>query len=521
MTDVATTTSPAATAVGRVRLGVVVFAGGAGTLATEIAASRLLAPYFGSSTIVWANIIGLILAYLSVGYWLGGRVADRRPEPRLLGGMILAAAVAIAVTPFVARPILDLALRGLDAVSVGAVVGSFFAALALFAVPVTLLGAVSPFAIRLALEDVGEAGTVAGRLYALSTIGSIVGTFVSALVTIPLLGTQRTMLGSAALLVLAAALLLGVRWQLLTVAVLGLLFIPAGQIKPSTGLLFETESTYQYVQVVERSDGSRALKLNEGVAVHSVWRRDTVLTGGEWDMFLIVPPLLEHPVRRMLVIGNAGGTIARAYGKLYPRVRIDGVEIDPEVSRAGRRYLGLDDNPNLRVITADGRPYLQQTDQRYDVIVVDAYRQPYIPFYLATREFFQAAHEHLEPGGVLALNVAVVPGDDGLSRAIGSTVLSAFPQAWRWKPLRFNQLVLGLDRPTSREVLERRAGAVPAPVSSLVPLFRSGLEEVEATERPLSDDRAPVEWLTDRMIIEHIAEGGDLEEDYLPTAPGR
>jgi predicted membrane-bound spermidine synthase len=346
----------AGTAVSRERLSVVVFAAGAGILATEIAASRLLAPYFGSSTIVWANIIGLILLYLSVGYWLGGKVADRRPEPRVLGSMILVAALVIAVTPFVARPILDLALRGLDAVSVGAVVGSFFAALALFAVPVTLLGAVSPFAIRLALDNVDEAGTVAGRLYALSTVGSIVGTFVSAIVTIPLLGTQRTMLGSAVLLVLAAALLLGTRWQLVTVVVAGLLFVPAGQIKASPGLLYETESAYQYIQIVERADGSRSLKLNEGVAVHSVWHRDSVLTGGVWDTFLLVPPLVDRPVERMLVIGNAGGTVARAYGELYPEVEIDGVEIDPEVSEAARRYMGLGDNPRLHVITADGRP---------------------------------------------------------------------------------------------------------------------------------------------------------------------
>jgi len=503
----------------RLRLGVVVFTGGAGTLATEIAASRLLAPYFGSSTIVWANIIGLILVYLSVGYWLGGKLADRRPHPRLLGGLILAAAAAIALTPFVSRPILDLAVRGLDAVSVGAVVGSFFAALALFAVPITLLGAVAPFAIRLALEDVGEAGTVAGRLYALSTVGSIVGTFLSAIVTIPLLGTQRTLLGSAALLVLAAALLLGTRWQVLTVATAALLFVPAGTIKASEGLIFETESAYQYIQVVERSDGSRALRLNEGVAVHSVWYPDSVLTGGVWDTFLLVPPLLDRPVETMLVIGNAGGTVARAYGRLYPDVEIDGVEIDPEVSEAGRRYLGLGDNPRLDVVAADGRPYLELTDERYDVILVDAYRQPYIPFHLATKEFFEAVREHLTPGGVVALNVASVPGDHLLSEAVGSTVLSAFPQAWSWKPLRFNELMLGLDRPLTRGELVERVEDAPEAVASLVPLFQEGLEPVRGGERPLTDDRAPVEWLTDRMIVEHIAEGGELDEEPLPTEP--
>ncbi len=501
------------------RLHVLVLAGGAGTLATEIAAARLLAPYFGSSTIVWANIIGLILVYLSLGYWLGGKIADRRPDVRLLGGIVVVAALVIAATPFAVRPVLDLALVALDAVNVGAVVGSFFAALGIFAVPVTLLGAVSPFAIRLALADVGEAGTVAGRLYALSTVGSIVGTFASAVVTIPLVGTQRTMLGSAALLLFAAALLLGPRWQLLTLAVVALLFVPTGTIKPTEGLVHETESAYQYVQVVERADGSRALRLNEGVAVHSLWRRDSVLTGGVWDTFLLVPPLVERPVERMLVIGNAGGTVARAYGELYPDVRIDGVEIDPEVSEAGRRYLGLDDNPNLRVVAADGRPYLQLTDERYDVIVVDAYHQPYIPFYLATEEFFELARERLEPGGVLALNVATVPGDERLSNAIGTTVLAAFPQAWRWRALRFNELLLAFDDPVSREELHARVGDAPADVSELVPLFRRNVEAVAAQGRPLTDDRAPVEWLTDRMIIDFVARGGELEEDYLPTAP--
>jgi spermidine synthase len=519
LAEAAASTAPAARTVGRTRLGVLVFMAGAGTLATEIAASRLLAPYFGSSTIVWANIIGLILVYLALGYWLGGKLADRRPEPRVLGTIVLVAALFIAALPFVARPILDAAVRGLDAVSVGAVVGSFFAALALFAVPVTLLGAVSPFAIRLSLDDIGEAGTVAGRLYALSTVGSILGTFLSALVLIPLIGTQRTMLGAAALLVLSAALILGNRWQIATVAVAALLFIPAGTIKDSAGLLYEAESTYQYVQVVERSDGSRALKLNEGVAVHSVWYPDSVLTGGEWDMFLLVPPLLERPVERMLVIGNAGGTIARAFGRLYPDVAIDGVEIDPKVSEAGRRYLGLGDNPKLHVITDDGRPFLQGTSTRYDVIVVDAYRQPYIPFYLATKEFFQLAHDRLAPGGALALNVAAVPGDERLSRAIGSTVLAAFPQAWRWKPLRFNELGLAFDALVEREDLLNRVDEANPAVGSLVPLFRAGLEPVEANAEVLTDDRAPVEWVTDRMIIDFIAEGGDLDEAPLPTAP--
>jgi spermidine synthase len=523
---VATTLDPLAVAgpaeavrLSSVRLALVVFTGGAGTLATEIAASRLLAPYFGSSTIVWANIIGLILIYLSIGYWLGGKLADRRPDPRVLGLLILVAAAFIVILPFISRPILDLAVRGLDAVSAGAVVGSFFAALALFAVPVTLLGCVSPFAIRLALRDVASAGTVAGRLYAISTIGSIVGTFVSAIVTIPLIGTQRTMLGAAALLTASAALLLGRRWQVAAIAVGALIAIPTGAIKAAEGLIYETESTYQYVSILERSDGSRVLQLNEGVAVHSLYNPDSVLTGGEWDMFLVVPPLLGRPLERMLVIGNAGGTIARAYGELYPDVQIDGVEIDPDVTEAGRRFLGLGENPNLNVIQADGRPFLELTDARYDLIVVDAYRQPYIPFYLATKEFFELTRDRLRPGGILALNVAAVPGDSRLSEAIGSTVVAAFPDAWRWRPLRFNELMLGFDVPVDRDTLVERVQNVNPRVSVLADLFAADIAAVVRTEDPLTDDRSPVEWLTDQMIIQHIADGGSLDEEYLPTRP--
>jgi spermidine synthase len=497
------------------RLEPVVFLAGAGTLAIEIAASRLLAPYFGSSTVVWANIIGLTLAYLSLGYWLGGRIADRHPDPRLLARIILLAAVALAITPFAARPILELAVRGLDALSLGSVVGSFFAALALFAVPITALGAVAPFAIRLALSSVADAGKVAGRLYACSTVGSLVGTFVAALVAIPFVGTQRTLVGTAAFLALAAALLAGPRWLVAPAAAAALLALPAGHVKAS---LYEAESQYQFIRVVERTDGVRELELNEGIAVHSQWRPDSVLTGSYWDLFLILPPLLDGSPRRMLVLGNAGGTIARAYGRFYPDVQIDGVEIDPKLNEVARRFFGAGENPRLQLIAADGRPFLETSNRQYDLIVVDAYRQPYVPFQLATQEFFEVAREHLRPGGAIALNIAATPDDRRLSDAIGTTLLTAFPQVWRWSPLRFNDVLVGLDRPLTRSTLVHRADRVEGRVRLLLPLLRT-LELERPHGRPLTDDRAPVEWLTDRMIFERIAQGGGLDEEPLPTEP--
>jgi spermidine synthase len=503
----------------RLTLGALVFGAGIGALATEITASRLLAPYFGSSTIVWANLIGIVLAALSLGYWLGGRLADRRPERTLLGFIVLAAAVCVAAIPFVARPFLDVTVEGLDETSAGAVIGSFVAVLLLFAPPVVLLGMVAPFGIRLAVTSIATAGAVAGRLYALSTAGSLLGVFFPALVLIPTIGTQRTFLVVAAVLAVSACLVLGARYLVVAAALAALLAVPPGAVKRHEGLLHEETSFHQYIQVVEEDDGRRLLYLNEGVAVHSVWRPDEVLTGGVWDAFLAIPPLLGRDLGRVAILGNAAGTTARALGVHYPRAEVDGVELDPAVSRVGREYFGLDDNQRLSVHDADARPFLRSTDEQYDLIVVDAYHQPYVPFYLATREFFRLVRDRLAPGGIVALNVAGVPDDRRLVDAIGTTLAAEFAQVLQWPVLRFNTIVLGLTEPIDPAELERRMLAGPADLAPLRELLERQARPLEASGRAWTDDRAPVEWVTDRMIVSFAARGGRLEEDYLPTRP--
>ena len=503
----------------RLRLAPVVFVSGAGSLATEICASRLLAPYFGQSTVVWANIIGLVLIYLSAGYWLGGRFADRWPNAKVLAGVILVAAVLVAILPFVSKPVLQVAQTSFGGAGGGIAERSFTSVLLLFAIPVTLLGTVTPWALRLALTDVTTAGTVAGRLYSLSTIGSIIGTFIPALVTIPLIGTQRTLIGAGALLCLAAVPL--VSWRALVVAALvaAMLLIPTSAIKPVTGLLLEQDSTYQYIQVVQDDKGVRKLQTDEGNAAQSVWYPNSVLTGGEWDTFLLMPPLVTHPVRRVLVIGNAGGTIARSFAKYYPDAQIDGVELDGAVTDAGRQYLGISSNPRLNVITADGRTYLDSTSQTYDLIIVDAYHTIFVPFHLATQEFFQSARDHLTPGGVVAINVVDLSTDNALFTAIEGTMRSVIPNAWAWHELPVNETVFAINAPPdSSAALAARVTGVDRSISSLAPLFASQVHRAASIDSPMTDDRAPLDWIVDRAVL-GFADTRTGSGAHLPTLP--
>ena len=209
-----------------------------------------------------------------------------------------------------------------------------------------------------------------------------------------------------------------------------LIALPVGTLKAQTDtgrVIYETDTEYQYARVVERADGSRALELNEGQAQHSVYNPDTVLTGDVWDGHLVLPfTALDRPPRRVAILGNAAGTTSRAYEEFFPDTEVDGVEIDAELSEIGRRYFDMN-NPRLELHHEDARPWLRRTDERYDVISVDAYRQPYIPFYLATREFFELVRDRLAPGGVLIVNAGHPEGQDELEEVLTASIGEAFP----------------------------------------------------------------------------------------------
>jgi spermidine synthase len=485
-----------------------VFVVGSASLGAEIAAARLMAPFFGASTIVWANTIGVVLVALSAGYWLGGRIGDRHPHLRGLCLLAMAAAVLIALVPFVAQPFFEVSVDALDEISAGAFVGSLVAVLLLVAVPVVLLGAASPYAIRLSIPDVEHSGRVAGRLYAVSTIGSLAGTMLAALVLIPFAGTQRTFVAFALAVALVAAAGLGWRYVAVPVALAGVVALPAGTVKATDDgeVIFETETEHQYVRVIEEPDGDRLLELNEGQAVHSMYRPGSYLTGDVWDGYLVLPfAALDGPPERIAILGNAAGTTARAYGRYFPGTEIDGVEIDDELTEVGERFFDLD-NPNLTVHHEDARPWLRRSEGGYDVIMVDAYRQPYIPFYLATEEFFELVLERLAPGGVVIVNAGHPEGNDDLEQVLGRTMAEVFPTVLRDPLEPTNTLLVATEAPASGANLSDAARRLPRELRPLAADAADRLEPRLSGGEVYTDDRAPVEWLIDRSILGYAAE---------------
>ena len=509
-------------------LNALVFTGGVTSVGIELAASRLIAPYFGDSTFIWANLIGVTLAFLSVGYWVGGRVADRYPRPALLFAVTTVAAVAAALIPWLSRPILSASLAAFDSIDIGAFYGSLVGVLLLIAVPVTLLGFVSPFAIRLRTLDPRSAGHAAGNTYALSTVGSIVGSFLPVVVLVPWVGTRRTFLILATLLLVPSITGLALsRIRLVTgaavaVAIVALSFawVDAGAgIRPAERgvLLHEEESPYNYIQVVE-DDGVRYLVLNDGHAVHSIYDPDALLTGGPWDYFMVGPLLAAHAdttpePASALLIGLAGGTAARQLIAAYPAIEVVGVELDPAVIDVGRDYFALD-QPNIEVVAADGRYYLKTSDRDFDVIGVDAYRQPYIPFHLTTVEFFRETVDHLTTDGVVVVNVGRTETDYRLVDALATTMSAVFPHVVAIDVERYhNTMLIGSMAPLSVGSLAGNAARLdpdsPARTVAEAALTTGMIRTLRPEGEAFTDDLAPVERVVDQIIVDAARDEGN------------
>jgi hypothetical protein len=559
-------------------LAILVFVVGLGSLGAEIAAARLLAPYFGDSTIIWANTIGVCLIALAVGHWLGGRFADRHPHLQGLKVLVLLSAGLLSIVPLVSGPFLDLAITAFDKIEAGAFVGSLLGMLVLIAFPLVLIGAATPWATKLAVTDLETTGETVGRLGAIGTGGSLVGTFAASLLLIPFVGSQRTFIVLALLMALVAAWRMPVRAWAVPAVIALLLLIPPGTTKPAADgdtVVDEAETLYQYARVVQSpiDDGiqrtgpapvERRLELNEGQAIHSIWRADTVLTDNYWDAFQVLPFAVDSSgrasgtpgvssdgsaaaagaagtdsgttggtdagatgtpapgatptaaatrpdpgatPRTIAMLGNAGGTVARASLRLFPQVHFDGVEIDSKVSEMGRKWLGMPkEGANFTTFTQDARPFLRSGglddgDGRYDLIGVDAYRQPYIPFYLTTREFFREVRDRLTPRGAVIVNVGHPEGDEALEKALSSTMRTDFPHVARWAMTDTNTLVIASTADISADRLRAAIPTMPAAIRETAARAADELRDGLSGGPVYTDDKAPVEWLIDGSIV--------------------
>jgi predicted membrane-bound spermidine synthase len=503
-----------------------VFFAGCASLAVELSASRLLGNYFGSSNLVWAAIIGLILIYLSVGYSIGGKWADRSPEYKTLFSILCWAALLIGLIPLASRPILRAASQAFDEMNIGVMVGSFMSVLALFSLPVTLLGTASPFAIRLAMQEKEQAGSISGKIYTISTLGSFIGTFLPVLVLIPLVGTYKTFVIISAMLMLVA--LIGLWKTVNFTEVLKYLWMPGvliiatyfglqGFDKQAQGILYEDESAYNYIQV-QQVDDSRLLRLNEGQGIHSIYSSTQENFHGSWEQVLVAPYFNESPtkpsdIHRIAILGLAAGTNARQAYHVYPHAEIDGYEIDPDIISVGYKYFEMN-IPTLNVLTEDARWGIAHTNQNYDIISVDAYRPPYIPWHLTTREFFQEIFAHLSDRGSLVINVARIYDDRRLVDSLYATVHSVFPSAYVVDvPDTLNSIIFATKQPTQPENLALNYLALKQDSDSpnlLIESMETAILNIQSPPQDgivFTDDLAPVEWITNAMILDLFKTG--------------
>ncbi len=484
---------------------VLAFFSGMCIMAIELCASRLMAPFFGTSTFVWTNIIGVIMIALSVGYILGGRLADRKPRIDVLLKLLLAACAFLLALPFVAPPFvrwLTSIIKNLDSSFSFIFFGSLFAVTLLFSPPIVIMGMTSPFLIRIIARS-GHVGDSAGRIFGISTIGGIVGTFLPVLVFIPTFGTARTILFFAAALFVVNILgFVRRRHALLTVAAVVPFLFPIPSAKDTPGRIYSTESAYHFIEVFDEGP-YRCLAYNDAVGDQTVANKTSILTGFYYDYYALLPLYLDPPPRRALIIGLGGGIIANQMSYFHPEMGLDGVEIDPKVIEIARDYFALTDT--VRVFNQDGRIFVSLGEKKYDIVIIDAYTQQiYIPFHLTTMEFFSQVKKRLSAEGVLAMNVSSAREDSMLIESINNTLRLVFGHVYRLRiPESIENLLVASDRSID---FAFPVGAVPTELRGIAQHSRQSFKEspYDGRHKPLTDDWAPVEHMVDWQILKKV-----------------
>jgi len=522
----------------QLRLLLSVFVSGAVVMALELLGSRLLAPIFGNSIFVWGSLIGVVLAALSAGYYLGGKLADRKPDFQSLSTIIFAAAILVLALPSLAPPLFDLIIK----LDLGDRYSPLLATTVLLGPPSLLLGMVSPYGIRLAAKSYEKLGKVSGNLYALSTLGSIVGTFFTVFVLIPEFGVNKIIVALGVTLLVVAFLGLGFRMKVLVLLIL--LIVPfAAPYMVSRRLtvaaytlalgdtIYETDTPYHHLVVADSYDPAhlsyiRILILDDNF--HSTMDlKDPGRTVFAYTDYFNLGFLLNPSITRVLFIGGGGFTGPKAFSRDYPNVIVDVAEIDPEVIRVAEQYFNVNaSNPRLHIYNEDGRIFLHKTNEKYDLVVLDAYSKSYVPFHLMTTEFFREIASHLTPkGSVISNLISGISGDRAqLLNAEARTMRSVFQNVYVF-PVRGtdnqepqNIIIVATLDPTflNKMDFERLAAATTVVRLPAMQDYVANYFTLESSHAPvLTDNFAPVETLLNPIT------GQPLTTDQAPLIDWR
>lgn len=493
------------------------FFAGMSVMAVELGASRLLAPYFSSSQIVWTIIIGTIMIAMALGNIYGGKSADKNPNPDKLYGRILIAAVWTAAIPVLGKYI----ILGISAVVIFTVNTNFLiwaafaACMIIFVFPLFLLGTVTPSLAKYSVDSLDDSGRTVGTLGAFNTIGSIIGTFVPTFVTIPAVGTSITFLIFAGiLLALALIYFISKRGGVVKSTVASVLFLVCCITGWSdsfafweTDLAYEGESVYNYLQVKE-SDQRVILSTNVLFGVQSVLMKEEGLTGMYYDYAMAAPLMTEkdNPQEcEMLILGMGTGTYATQCNRYFGEMSIEGVEIDDRITDLAREYFELPEK--VKVTTYDGRAFLNATDRKYDVIMVDAYQDITIPFQMSSVEFFTLVKEHLKEGGIMVVNMNMRgSGEGNINQYLADTISRVFEEVYTVDVTgSTNRELFASDNPHMTENLVKNTEKLTDDeLIGLLSRVNQNLSVYKAGNYILSDDRAPVELLGMQVIDELI-----------------
>lgn len=475
------------------------FIAGMVVMATEMSSTRLLAPYFGNSLYVWTHVIGLIMLALSAGYYYGGRLADKYPKDILYYGVIFAAGLWIVLIPFVSKVLFPLLTMSFSNLALVTQWGSFIAVGILFVVPMIFLGTLLPFTIKLVLLHVRHTGSICGKISMISTLGSLLGTFLPAFVLIPFLGTTKTFVLLGLVLIFLAAFGLRKWWLFVLGALSFLLYWIVPPVYAHESIIATKNSPYGFIFITEDAKGLRRLHVDNPLGTQSVYDPNGLVPPEPYyySYFAVLPSMLDQP-KSVLILGHAGGTFTRLYNAFYPELHITGVELDPAITKMAEQWMGLSE-AHVDIVHADARTYLMHTDRTFDLILIDTYRSSSIPFYLATTEFFDLTSEHMNEGGVVALN-ASAGESQFLSVLINSFVAHFENNAVLKISDSTNTMILGSDTNTFKIenfVSSDLNAQVTYTENNLLPIFHDAKIEMFLDEKS-----SRVEILADEMLRE-------------------